>query len=111
MKKVLLIFGIIFIIFCSYLFYLKNYRDSRLINEGNEIVIKVEDYRSKYNRLPSSLNEIGIVEKEGVNALYYSIKDSLSENYIIWFGTSLGESKIYYSDTKQWENGYREMNR
>jgi hypothetical protein len=26
-----------------------------------------------------------------------------SANYIVYFGTSLGESMVYYSDTKEWD--------
>ena len=46
------------------------------------------------------MEELGIKEEEGVDALYYQKRDS--NNYILWFGTTLGESVIYYSDSKTW---------
>jgi hypothetical protein len=48
------------------------------------------------------LEDVGLKEELGVDALYYQKKDSI--NYILSFGTILGESKIYYSDTKTWED-------
>lgn len=72
------------------------------------LVSKIEIFKTEHKSLPNSLKEIGIEEKEGVDALYYDRRDSL--HYVVWFGMSLGESKIFYSDSKQWEDFYREMN-
>jgi hypothetical protein len=33
--------------------------------------------------------------------LCYTTRDSIT--YIIWFGTSLGKSKAYHSDSKMWK--------
>ena len=43
-------------------------------------------------------------EKDGALFCYEKV-DSL--NYIVWFGTTLGEGIYYYSDTKQWEDRLR----
>lgn len=79
-----------------------------MINEGNLIIQKIEHYRQVHNQLPNSLTDIGIeIKSESDPPLYYDKMDNL--HYTISFGTSLGESKIYYSDSKQWEDFYREM--
>ncbi len=106
------IFGcfILLLLFVGFwFFFLKDARENRLMKEGNILVVKIEAFRAEYKRLPSSLEEIGVTEQEGVDALYFSKQDSLSENYMIWFGTSLSESKTYYSDSKKWEEFYRKM--
>lgn len=69
--------------------------------------MSLEQFRAEHKRLPNSLKEIGVEEQEGKDALYYDKKDS--SRYIIWFGVSLGESKTYYSDNKQWEDFDREI--
>ncbi len=67
--------------------------------QGNEIVAKIEKFKTEKGRLPNSLGEIGIVETES-GPIYYK-KESESK-YIVWFGKELGESATYDSDTKQW---------
>ena len=54
-----------------------------------------------------TINEIGILEKENANALYYDVRNDTS--YTVSFMMSIDYNKTYYSDTKEWENGYREM--
>lgn len=71
------------------------------MTEGNKLVDKIESYRVLNHKLPNSLADIGIKETED-GPLYYEKKDSI--NYIVWFGTELGESKTYYSSTKRWED-------
>ena len=70
------------------------------IKAGNEIIGKIEDFRKEKGRLPVSLSEIGIEEKEE-GPIYYDRKSET--RYILWFGTSLGESVTYDSETKKWE--------
>ena len=111
MKRNKLLISVIIILGLSlifYFFYPRSNRDSRLINEGNVIVKKVEEYREKNNHLPTSLSDIGIEIKDEANPpVYYDKRDS--SHYTVSFGTTLGESKIYYSDSREWENFYREM--
>lgn len=79
---------------------------------GNTIVGKIEEYRAANDSLPDSLVGIGLDEsiritiddKNGALFCYEKV-DSL--NYIVWFGTTLGEGMYYYSDTKQWEDSLR----
>lgn len=70
--------------------------------KGNEIIQKIEDYRKSKGKLPESLDDIG----EDPNAdgpVYYEKTDSA--NYYIWFGTTLGSSCTYHSETKEWTQG------
>jgi len=75
--------------------------ETRLIKEGDKVIKKIEQFRSLNNRLPESLTDIGIIVKdEGDPPFYYQKKDSV--HYTISFGTILGESKVYHSDSKKW---------
>jgi hypothetical protein len=68
-------------------------------SEGNEIKNKIELFKKANGRLPSSLSEFGIEEKEE-GPIYYEKKDE--SNYILWFGAKLGESVTYDSRTNKW---------
>ncbi|MGI8641038.1 MAG: hypothetical protein ACR2MG_13975 [Pyrinomonadaceae bacterium] len=70
------------------------------IKEGNEVAVKIENFRSEKGRLPNSLTEVGIAEMES-GPIYYDKKSE--SKYILWFGKELGESVVYDSDTKQWK--------
>lgn len=74
-------------------------RTTKLRQEGNNLVHLVEAYRLREGRLPASLAELGIVEIEA-GPLYY--RQSAPTAYEVWFGTSLGESETYSSQTKKW---------
>jgi hypothetical protein len=76
------------------------------MEEGNALVEKIETFKTKNGRLPNSLEDIGMEEKDG-DVVYYTKKDSL--HYIVFFGVSMDESKIYFSDSKRWEDRYRKM--
>jgi hypothetical protein len=65
---------------------------------GNKIISRIDTYRNTHGRLPESLNEIGISDSDGV---YY--QKSGSNDFVVWFGTSLGESETYDSHTKKWQ--------
>jgi hypothetical protein len=97
---------------------------------GNKIIEKIELYKNTNGHPPNWLQSIGYEEYDflglhGGNSIYvadtsisgtsvtkvngeifcYERIDSV--NYIIWFGTTLGEGIYYYSDTKQWEDRLR----
>lgn len=93
------------IVFSFYYFSIE--RKNRLINEGNKLIEKIENYKTKYGELPNSLTDIGIEEKEGTDVLYYAKKGSTK--YIVWFGMDLSESITYYSDSKKWEDKDRAL--
>jgi hypothetical protein len=58
------------------------------MNKGNAIVEEIEGFKQLNGRLPNSLSELGIQQDD----LFYNKWDSV--NYMVWFGTDLGESKL-----------------
>lgn len=83
-----------------------NNAEKKLIEQGDELVLKIEKYKEEKGHLPNSIEDVGVKETmEG--PLFYVRMDSV--NYMVYFGTSLGESMIYYSDTKDWDYRLRGM--
>ena len=74
-----------------------------LENENQEyaemLIEKVETFKTKNKRLPKNVSEFGLTEFMDSPAFYQLETDS---TYIVWYGLSLGESKIYKSSTKKW---------
>lgn len=100
MKRILGIALLIGVLVAAY-FYFRNYGEHDLISRGNIIIQNIEDFRQKKGRLPNSLVELEIYDDE----LFYNKWDTT--NYILWYGTSLGESVTYYSDSRKWEDKQR----
>jgi type II secretory pathway pseudopilin PulG len=98
MKKVIISLATVAVLTFLY-FYFRDSRDRRLIDKGNEIVSMIEEYKVRKKRLPNSLEELGINNE---NELFYNKWDSV--NYMVWYGTTLGESVTYYSDSRKWED-------
>jgi hypothetical protein len=74
--------------------------DWREFRTGHEIVSRVETFRVQHNgRLPENLQEVGI-DDSNLGVFYRRIS---ADEYCVWFGTTLGESEVYYSRTKKWE--------
>ena len=63
------------------------------------IIEKVEKFKKTYNRLPKDVIELGLNEKMDSPAFYEMETDS---TYIVWYGLSVGESKVFKSSTKKW---------
>lgn len=108
MRKLLyLVILLMFSISCWY-FLLRPTKESELIQEGNYLIGKIEVYKQLHLTLPNSLEDIGIViTDESMPEVYYQKIDSI--HYVVFFGTSLGESKTYYSDSKKWEGVQRKI--
>ncbi len=70
------------------------------IKAGNEIVNKIENFKKDKGKLPETLSEIGIEEKEE-GPIYYRKKSETK--FVLRFGTTLGESVTYNSNTKEWK--------
>jgi hypothetical protein len=66
---------------------------------GNAIITRVEAYRGAHGRLPDTLGEAGINDAD--NQIFY--RKAEDNDYVIWFGTFLGESETYDSRTKEWQ--------
>ena len=91
---------LIAIITCASLACSRTSRDADLRRRGDEIVTKVEQFRRDSARLPRSLPELGIEEKE-VGPIHYEKRSDTS--YVVWFGATLGESVIWDSGTRRWD--------
>src|SRR6185437_13981874 len=76
--------------------WLFNWREFRA---GHQIVAQVEAFRATNGRLPENLEQVGLQE---INLKVFYRKISAND-YIVWFGTPLGESKIYNSQRMKWE--------
>ncbi|GHT25483.1 hypothetical protein FACS189430_12080 [Bacteroidia bacterium] len=74
---------------------------------GDIIIKKIELYKKANGVLPNSLQDIG--QDEIINNVLFCYDKVDSVNYVVWFGTTLGEGIYYYSDTQQWENRLRKM--
>jgi len=88
-------------------FLLKDTREERLVKEANALVEQIESFRKENGFLPESLNDINYGGKTGANELFYTKYSE--KNYTVSFVMSIDYNKVYYSDTKNWENGFREM--
>jgi predicted PurR-regulated permease PerM len=100
MKIKQIIISVIVIVFLGIAWLFLPNRDEELIKQGNEIIQEIEQYQSQHGSLPASLNDIGFeVKMEG--PIYYQVVDS--SEYEVWFGRSLGESFIYNSKAKEWQ--------
>ena len=64
------------------------------------MIQKVEEYKSTNGQLPTDIAELGL-EFELENEAYYEILTD--STYSVWYGTSLGVSMVYYSESKTWK--------
>ena len=107
-KTIIIVLVIVIIAFSLiWFFYLKDTREDMLVKEAIVLVEQIENFRKENGYLPESLNDINYSGKTGADELFYT---KFSEkNYTVSFVMSFDYNKIYYSDTKNWENGFREM--
>lgn len=76
-------------------------REQRLTEQGNALIERIESFQKVTHRLPESLKELGLEEKmEG--PLYY--QKVSPERYTVHFGTTVGESMIYRSEKRTWDD-------
>lgn len=69
--------------------------------DASDIAIsKIEEFRKAKGRLPDSLSEAGAQGDESCPC-YCKTGDS---SYLVWYGTTLGESDAYDSETKKWSS-------
>lgn len=70
------------------------------LRTGNMIISRVESFKAVHGHLPENLNEVGIANADSLNVFY---RREGSERYIVWFGTTLGESMTYDSQLRKWQ--------
>ena len=113
MKRISLL-TLLFLVFClsSCLSYIEKNKKT-----GNSIIERIEQYKKDNGHLPDQINYAGpeygflyfqndstvvsVLEIDGEVFCYQKID---SVNYMLWFGTTLGEGIYYYSSTKTWED-------
>jgi len=87
---------------------------------GNSIIEKIEQFKKINVYPPDRIYSVGsefdclIFQNDTSNVIRTSVFEIKGEefcyerldsvNYMIWFGTTLGEGMYYYSDTKKWGN-------
>ena len=75
------------------------WRAHQLIQQAEPILASLESYHQQHGRYPESFSEAGIPEPE---ELYYTRMQDGS--YIVWFGTTLGESVSFRSIDHKWHD-------
>lgn len=68
--------------------------------DAEEMVNKVEAFRTSNGHLPDSLAQLGLKEVEE-GPVYYRRETDTS--FIVWYGRELGESRTYHSVSRSWE--------
>lgn len=103
MKKILTKIGLLvvpFLIAFTIVLFLLNNEKINYQKRGAFLIDKIETFRQTENRLPNSVEEIGLEEPMN-SGPYYERKDN--ENYVIFYTIGFDESFIYYSDKKEWK--------
>ncbi len=90
----------VLVLVLSVIFYSKHSEEVKYETEGAELVRRIEKYRRQWSRLPHSVSELGLVE-ESDEGPYYEKKDSV--NYVVYFNIGFDDTKIYFSQTGEWE--------
>ena len=99
MKRKIIGFIVIVAIGVGAILFLQYKEDKNYKKRGEFLISKIEEYHKQKDRLPDSLSDLEIAEEMGEGP-YYEKKDSL--HYIIYFNIGFDNTKIYYSETKEW---------
>jgi len=69
------------------------------VRQGNVLALRVKSFRQTRGRLPESFKEVGVTTAEEDKFFYEKCDE---RRFVIWFGTSLGESMPYDSSSDTW---------
>ena len=94
-------FVLILVIVTLVIFGLETKKNDSYKNQGEELVNKIEIFRSEHNRLPNTVEELGIGVEPMNEGPYYEKKDSLS--YIVYFNIGFDNTKTYSSENQEME--------
>ncbi len=65
------------------------------------LIQKVEKYKSENGELPETVLDLGLESNMDNPAFYVKTSDT---TYIVYYSIAgVGNSKVYYSETKQWK--------
>ena len=113
MKRISLL-TLLFLVFClsSCLSYIEKNKKT-----GNSIIERIEQYKKDNGHLPDQINYVDseydfldfqndstVVSVLEIDEEVFCYQKIDSVNYMLWFGTTLGEGIYYYSSTKTWED-------
>jgi hypothetical protein len=105
MKRVILLSGsLVAVVLCAFAYFLFApddivYRDE--IKRGNRLVLEIQEYRHGNGHLPASIEELPVGHTDD-RRLYY--ERCAEGHFIVWFGTTLGESMTYDSRKRTWDS-------
>jgi len=104
-KQMLIIVSCLFVVALSGCGYMSLFGPEEFvwrdeIREGQELVVKVETFHQENHRLPESLEEVGIRDADSLRFNYEKCNNS---EYLLSFGTTLGESMTYNPTKRKWE--------
>ncbi len=85
---------IVSLIFCNCVFKDKEQECAEML------IQRIESFKEKNNRLPKDITELGITKIESDNSIFYQMETD--STYTIWYGLGLGNSNVYGSSTKKW---------
>lgn len=74
---------------------------------SNVAISKIEEFGKVKGRLPDSLSEAGAQDDESCPCYCKTSEGS----YLVWYGTTLGKSDIYDSETRKWSPDGRACSR
>lgn len=105
LKRVLVVAGSLLVLALFFVAYMVLFAPDevvyqREIRKGNELVARAEAFRREHGRVPTS-SELAIPDQDSMRFVYTRCSD---QQYIVGFGTTLGESMSYTSDTRRWES-------
>jgi len=92
---ILLLFPLLFYILFPYCVW----KHPFIVYRGNAIVRTIEEYKCRNQSFPPNLNELNI-SAEKIKGFFYEIHND--DRYIIWIGTTLGESIQFDSTEGKW---------
>jgi hypothetical protein len=68
---------------------------------SNVAIAKIEEFKNAKGRLPDSLSEAGAPDGGESCPCYCKTDDG---GYLVWYGTSLGKSETYDSESRKWSS-------
>jgi hypothetical protein len=97
-KKVLALQVLLAVLFAIAIQASPQWRRYRLMKQAVPIQRQLDIFRLQHGHYPASLSEGKIAEPDEV--FYQSQADG---SYILWYGTTLGESIVFHSNRQRWE--------
>ena len=102
LKSLLILGSLVFVVGFSFLHYQTHPRLWPVFKDAQNTVAAIESYRSSHHKLPNSIAEVAPQFNSEAGPVYYE-QGPENGQYVVYFGTSLGESFVYDSSTGKWQ--------